>query len=82
MTNLDVWRWIMKKKHKSKPVAKPDLPHYYICSDCAQARGGRWPEVHCATSHAGNCPYCNTKQTLVSITDWLWGDDKKLKFWD
>ncbi len=48
-------------------------PHIgYICFDCAQAMGAKWPEHHCATCHQGVCPECMLKKSLASVDDWDW----------
>lgn len=68
---------------KKKKLKKLELPHYFICSDCAKERGGRWPECHCATMHYDKCEYCGRlEQALCATTDYLWGKEKTLKVWD
>ena len=61
---------------------KVNLPHGYICSDCAIERGAKWPKNHVATRHDAVCPYCNKEKGLCSVTDWLWNGEKNLKTWD
>lgn len=36
-----------------------EFTHYWICSSCAQERGGIWPEGHVATFSKMPCKYCN-----------------------
>lgn len=66
---------------EKEPVAKleedVDLPYDYICHQCADVRGGVWPEGHVATFHTGNCPYCDTSKGLANIGDWDWSDGAK-----
>ena len=52
------------------------LPHGYICSECAEEKGGEWPEGHCATFHYNDCPYCGKRKALASVGDWNWPDRK------
>ena len=46
----------------------------YICTSCARAKGGQWPEGHVATMHAGICEYCGCEKSLTNIGDWDWSD--------
>lgn len=51
----------------------PDLPHGYICHDCANRLGGRWPKYHVATCHYDVCKYCDEpNKNLASISDYDW----------
>ena len=55
-----------------------DFHSEYICTDCAEERGGRWPEGHAATWHEGECEYCHTPEVALSnIGDWNWPDKRK-----
>lgn len=55
----------------------------YICSDCAEAKNGKWPEGHLATWHEGDCDICGEKKGLASVRDWIFPGDKKNVFnWD
>jgi hypothetical protein len=69
------------KRKKAKPK-KAELPHGYLCAECAEAKGLKWPEGHCATSHYDECPYCREIKGLTSVTDWLRPGQKELKSWD
>ena len=51
-----------------------DWPCGFICKDCAEKRGGRWPEHHVATCHNDRCAYCGKTKTLANIGDWDWPD--------
>ena len=44
----------------------------YICRECAERRGGVWPEGHVATMHREVCPYCGERRGLACIGDWDW----------
>lgn len=55
------------------------FPHYWLCWDCAETRGGTWPVGHCATVTMGTCPYCNKEDvTIIPYVDFNWKDDKEL----
>lgn len=66
-----------KAKRVAERLAGLDLKHSYICSKCAQSRGAKWPEGHCATIHVAECPYCGKEAGLANIGDWNWQDGKK-----
>ena len=52
-----------------------DFHSAYICKDCAEARGGKWPKAHAATWHEGECEYCHTSdKALANVGDWDWPD--------
>lgn len=53
---------------------KLKLEHPYICGDCAQKHGGKWPEGHVATFHMGMCEYCRATKGLANVGDWNWPD--------
>lgn len=57
-----------------KKTQKLELPFSYICFPCANERGGKWPEGHCATCHNDTCPYCKAHSQLACISDWNWPD--------
>lgn len=66
-----------------KKRAKPDHSFDYICSECAQAKGGKWPEGHCATAHEGQCDICDNIKVLTARNDWHWHWAKQtLVNWD
>ena len=44
----------------------------YICHSCADKRGGKWPEGHCATQHAWFCAHCKQFAGLCAVDDWEW----------
>lgn len=49
------------------------LPHYWICSDCADRMGAKFPEGHICTSCMGDCGYCGTKDTRCTpVVDFDW----------
>jgi hypothetical protein len=50
----------------------------YICSVCADEKGGVWPEGHAATMHSGICGLCGKTKTLANVGDWDWPDNKKI----
>jgi hypothetical protein len=53
------------------------FPHYWLCSECADAKGGKWPEGHVATVTHGECPYCKTPDvTIIPYVDFDWPDLK------
>jgi len=62
---------------KPRPPKPDPLPHNYICSRCATARGGKWPRGHAATWHSSGCPYCKASDGFVAnVGDWNWPDRK------
>lgn len=74
-------KWVTgKKAKKTSKVVRPKAG--YICSDCANSMGGRWPKDHCATSHTSSCNFCHEEKPLVSTSDYLWLDEKTLRDWD
>lgn len=49
-----------------------DFPYYWICFECAKARGAVWPEGHVATMTEITCKYCNGKnQKEIFIAPWV-----------
>lgn len=60
----------MKKKNKKSD--KNPLPHYYICSDCAIAKGAYLDGLVVATCHEDTCKYCNEVNILMATTDYCW----------
>ena len=57
-----------------KKVNLDDLT--YLCAECAENLGGKWPEGHCATFHSAVCPVCNKEKGLANVGDWNWPDKK------
>lgn len=53
-----------------------EFPYSYICRECAEKKGGVWPEGHAATMHVDECPYCSQKKALANVGDWNWPDKK------
>jgi len=47
----------------------------FICSLCAHALGGEWPDTHIATFHSGECEICKQKRSLAAPSDWQLGRD-------
>lgn len=45
---------------------------FYLCGQCAEGAGGRWPEGHKATFHGGTCYVCSKKASLCALSDWQW----------
>lgn len=48
----------------------------YLCTDCAEKIGGRWPKGHVATIHVGICDSCGEPKALAHHDDWDWPDQK------
>jgi len=48
----------------------------YICAECAEARGGTWPDGHLATCHIGTCDLCGEQKSLANVGDWDWPDGR------
>ena len=52
----------------------------FICSDCARALGGTWPDGHLATMHVGVCQccvaWCGAWKAMANVGDWDWPDRK------
>lgn len=42
----------------------------YLCGDCADENGGKWPKGHVATFHAGKCNICGKEASLCCATDY------------
>lgn len=53
------------------------FPHYWLCFQCADSKGGVWPDGHCATIMHGTCEYCGDKN--VTICPWVDFDWPMLK---
>jgi len=59
-------------------MAKEKFPHYWLCDDCATARGGIWPKGHVCTVTQGDCKYCGMKNAiLIPWVDYNWPRDKQ-----
>jgi len=54
----------------------------YLCDDCADSFGWRWPEHHVATFHTGICDVCKQERSLSCENDWLKKGETKLSDWD
>ena len=54
----------------------------YLCHQCADDIGWKWPDGHCATAHEGICDVCGEKKCLTCENDWLKPGQTKLKEWD
>jgi hypothetical protein len=48
----------------------------FICTQCAEERGCKWPPHHVATMHTGICPFCGKEKSLANEGDWNWTDGK------
>ena len=59
-----------------------DFPHYFICNECAEAKGGTWPKGLLATWNNGTCLYCGKDVAVCSVGDWNWPDGKARGFRD
>jgi hypothetical protein len=71
------------KKPKNKKKPKVDLPHWNICENCANERGGQIPPRSCCTVSEGTCLYCNKEnQTLTPLTDFVWANGEVEYIWD
>jgi len=49
-----------------------------ICAECAEKKGARWPECHCATQWVGVCSVCGEKKGVCAVSDWLWCKETKI----
>jgi len=49
----------------------------YICNDCADKRGGKWPEGHVATFHDGTCGFCGQRAGLCAVDDYDWSSSSR-----
>lgn len=58
-------------KHPQEVMEKDDYPSW-ICSECAEANGGRWPKGHVATFHNGTCGWCNQTAGVTEPRDWCY----------
>lgn len=66
-------------KKKSKPLTaqgEKKFSHYWMCLDCAKAKGGVETEG-CCTVIRGTCEYCELpiEQTLIPWVDFDWPAD-------
>jgi hypothetical protein len=52
--------------------AKIAMRAKYMCGDCAENLGGRWPRGHRATFHPAICPICKHTRAVASWDDWNW----------
>lgn len=50
----------------------------YLCGECAENLGGRWPRGHRATFHGNICPVCLEVKMLASWDDWNWPRAKEI----
>lgn len=59
---------------KKKPPKLPLFPHYWMCWECAEKLGGKWPKGHCATVTSGICKYCDDPElkTIIPWVDFNW----------
>ena len=47
--------------------------NYWLCNECAEKNGGKFPEDHVCTVIKGSCPICNTENiTLIPWLDFDW----------
>lgn len=54
------------------------MKHYWLCSKCAELKGGVFPESHVCTVIMGKCPYCRTEDvTLIPWVDFNWPAETK-----
>ncbi len=53
---------------------KMSFEHYWICSECATARGGSFPEGHvCTVLVNAKCEYCGQiKKHTIPYVDFDW----------
>lgn len=49
-----------------------DLPHYWICKECAESKGGKMPENHVCTVNHDTCEYCGEEKVVIPIRDFRW----------
>lgn len=52
--------------------------HYFMCNDCAESLGGKFPPDHVCTVSYGECPYCLKKAVIIPWVDFDWKDSLKL----
>lgn len=54
------------------------IEHYFMCDDCAKARGGVYPVGRTCTMQIGVCGYCKKKgKWLTPWCDFNWPKNKK-----
>jgi len=44
----------------------------YLCGECAELKGAKWPKGHRATFHSATCPFCKNCRPIASWDDWSW----------
>lgn len=55
------------------------LPHYWLCAQCAEEKGGVMEDDRGITVCAGDCPYCGDKNVaLIPWVDYNWPKDRDL----
>lgn len=52
---------------KKKPKKTEYMPKYWICADCATAKGWELPKNYMGTVSAGACEYCKTGEITTMI---------------
>jgi len=71
-----------------KEIADADLANAkkaqaagYLCGECAELLGGRWPKGHRATFHPATCPLCQVCRPIASWDDWSWPKTPEIDRW-
>lgn len=59
-------------KELMKAKKKDELPHYWICAECAEKKGGKMPVGHICTVCHDKCEYCGKEDTVIPIRDFRW----------
>lgn len=44
----------------------------YLCGECAERMGAKWPHGHRATFHPATCPFCQSCRPIACWDDWNW----------
>lgn len=53
----------------------------YLCGECSEMLGGRWPKGHRATFHPATCPICKLCRPLACWSDWEYPAAPKVDRW-
>lgn len=44
----------------------------YLCGQCAEDLGAKWPRGHRASFYPATCPFCKNYRPIASWDDWNW----------
>ena len=56
----------------AKANAESAIRAGYLCGQCAENLGGKWPKGHRASFHPAKCPICKDCRPIACWDDWNW----------